>query len=203
MTDETTPQNPWQNPDMAGAPKPEEGQNNNWGAPPPDVPQEPIAPTPYEPIFDPAAGTGSMPNPEPEPVFEPVPDPIAEPIPEPAPQAATEPPSDAGPGPSAKAPKEEAGNKEPESEESAALREPFPFIHLLFAVFYGIVTSFVFWIVILLALLQFVTIAIAGEKNDELQQFSRRVATYMKQMFDYMTLASDERPFPFGPFPKD
>lgn len=90
-----------------------------------------------------------------------------------------------------------------ETADTPALREPFPFVRILFTILFGIVASFVFWIIVLLAVLQFATIAIAGEKNDELKRFCRLTARYMQEMFDYMTLASDERPFPLGPFPKD
>jgi hypothetical protein len=106
---------------------------------------------------------------------------------------------DTGRAEASEAPKEEGSEKGAD----ANLREPFPFVRLLFSVLFGIITWFAIWIVLLLAFLQYVTVAIAGEKNDELQEFSRKFATYMKQMFDYMMLASDERPFPFGPFPKE
>jgi hypothetical protein len=82
-------------------------------------------------------------------------------------------------------------------------REPFPFGHLLMAILYVFIAGFVFWIVIFLAFLQYVTIAIAGEKNDELQHFSRMTARYMQEMFDYITLSRAARPFPLGPFPKE
>ncbi|MEY4880263.1 MAG: hypothetical protein RJB62_1732 [Pseudomonadota bacterium] len=83
------------------------------------------------------------------------------------------------------------------------LREPFPVARLLYAILFAVIASVVFWVVIVIAVLQFVTVAINGEKNDELAQFSRRMSRYMQEMFDYIMLAQDERPFPLGPFPKE
>lgn len=87
------------------------------------------------------------------------------------------------------------------SEES--LREPFPFARLFLTIAFGVVASFAFWIIAMLALLQFATIAIAGQRNDELMQFSRLMARYVQEVFDYMTLSVDSKPFPLGPFPKE
>jgi hypothetical protein len=89
----------------------------------------------------------------------------------------------------------------PSAEQS--LREPFPFARLFLTIAFGVIASFAFWIIMMLALLQFATIAIAGQKNDELKHFSRLMARYVQEIFDYMTLAIDTRPFPLGPFPKE
>lgn len=179
MTDEPNTRNPAENP-VSTAPKiPIEGQPAASTSPPE---AESPAESPSEPI--------SAPAPTPTPTTPP------EPAPKPSPKEAPSPEMAAAGGGGSR-----DGGAEPEAEK--ALREPFPFVRLLYAVLFGIIASFAFWVVLLLAFLQFVTVAIAGEKNDELQQFSRQVAHYLKQMFDYMTLASDERPFPFGPFPKE
>jgi hypothetical protein len=82
-------------------------------------------------------------------------------------------------------------------------RDPFPFMHLLMALLYIFIGTFVFWFVIFLAFLQYVTIAIQGHKNEELQQFSRQTTRYMQELLDYVTLARETRPFPLGPFPKE
>ena len=87
--------------------------------------------------------------------------------------------------------------------EAQSLREPFPFARLFLTIMFGVIASFAFWLIIVLALLQFATIAIAGQKNDELQHFSRLMGRFIREVFDFMTLASDERPFPLGPFPKE
>lgn len=99
--------------------------------------------------------------------------------------------------------KEGSGEKEAASPEEQSLREPFPFARLLLTIAFGVVASFAFWIIAMLALLQFATIAIAGQKNDELKHFSQLMARYVQEIFDYMTLSVDSKPFPLGPFPKE
>lgn len=81
-------------------------------------------------------------------------------------------------------------------------REPFPIERLLFSIGFAVVAWFVFWITILLAVLQFVVTAITGHVNEELKGISRSMIQYLDQLVSYISLARDERPFPLGSFPK-
>ena len=81
------------------------------------------------------------------------------------------------------------------------LRHPFPFARLIYAVGYAFVAWVVFWLVLILALLQFITRAVTGHVNDELRTFSRNMITYLQELLGYVTLVRDEQPFPIGPFP--
>ncbi len=100
--------------------------------------------------------------------------------------------------------KNDEGSSETDSAppEAQSLREPFPFARLFLTILFGFIASFAFSLIVVLAVLQFVTIAIAGHKSEELQQFCRLVGRYMQEVFDYMTLASDTQPFPLGSAPK-
>jgi len=82
------------------------------------------------------------------------------------------------------------------------LRQPFPFTRLIYAIGFAIVAWFVFWTLILLAAVQFITIAITGHVNDELRQFTRSVILYLAEILTYVAMIGDETPFPFKPFPK-
>jgi type IV secretory pathway TrbL component len=62
---------------------------------------------------------------------------------------------------------------------SQAAHPPFPGVRLLYAIAYSIVAWFVFWIVLLLALVQFVTILVSGKINDELRHFSINLVQYL------------------------
>jgi hypothetical protein len=81
-------------------------------------------------------------------------------------------------------------------------REPFPAVRLLYAIGFAVVAWFVFWITLILALAQFVVVAINGRVNDELKGFSLNLAQYLWELLAYITFARDEQPFPIGPFPK-
>jgi hypothetical protein len=79
---------------------------------------------------------------------------------------------------------------------------PFPAVRLLYATAYAIVAWFVFWIVLLLALVQFVTIAVSGKINDELRHFSINLVQYLWELLTFITFVRDEQPFPIGQFPR-
>jgi len=84
------------------------------------------------------------------------------------------------------------------------VRQPFPWLHLLYAILFGVLGWIMFWlIVILLAPLQFITIAITGRANDELKQISMRAIHYLAELLEFVTVTREETPFPLGPFPKD
>ena len=82
------------------------------------------------------------------------------------------------------------------------LRRPFPFARMFYALGFAVVAWMVFWLAILLAVLQFIVTAIVGRTNEELVNFAHSVTLYLQEVLDYVTLVRNERPFPFGPFPK-
>jgi hypothetical protein len=83
-------------------------------------------------------------------------------------------------------------------------RPPFPWSRLLYAIGFGFVAWVVFWaIVVLLAPLHYITLAITGRANEELQLMNLRAARYLFELLGFIAGARDEKPFPLGPFPKD
>jgi hypothetical protein len=81
-------------------------------------------------------------------------------------------------------------------------RQPFPIERLLYSILFAIVAWFVFWVVVLLAILQFIATALSGHVNEELKGISQSVIQYLEQLVAYISLVRDDRPFPVGPFPK-
>jgi len=84
----------------------------------------------------------------------------------------------------------------------AAARPPFPAVRLLYALGFSVVAWFVFWITLILALAQFVVVAINGKVNDELKTFTLNLVQYLWELLAFVTFVRDEQPFPIGPFPK-
>jgi hypothetical protein len=80
---------------------------------------------------------------------------------------------------------------------------PFPFVRLAFALGFAVIAWFVLWTLFVLGIVQFAMYAIEGHVNDELKRFTRRLACYLWELLTFICFARDERPFPFGPFPKD
>ena len=83
----------------------------------------------------------------------------------------------------------------------AAARLPFPAVRLLYAIGFAVVAWFVFWIVLLLTVLQFVVVAVRGKQNDEIKSLSLNLVQYLWELLAFIAFARDEQPFPFGPFP--
>ena len=79
---------------------------------------------------------------------------------------------------------------------------PFPAVRLLYAFAFSIVAWFVFWITLLLALVQFIVLALNGRVNEELRHFTVNLVQYLWELLAYITFVRDEQPFPIGPFPK-
>ena len=50
---------------------------------------------------------------------------------------------------------------------------------------------------------QFLASLFAGKPNDRLTRFGRNLARYLQQIIVYMTFASEEKPFPFAPWPDE
>jgi hypothetical protein len=83
-------------------------------------------------------------------------------------------------------------------------RAPFPWSRLFYAIGFSFVAWAVFWVIVaLLAPLHYITIAITGRANEELQLMSLRAVHYLFELLGFITGARDEKPFPLGPFPKD
>ena len=72
-----------------------------------------------------------------------------------------------------------------------------PFILVFCVIFY-----FLYGLIWLLVIFQFITKVITGGLNDNLEQFSKRLSSYVLQILDYITYQSEERPFPFSSFPE-
>lgn len=84
----------------------------------------------------------------------------------------------------------------------ATHRPPFPAVRLFYAIGFAVVAWFVFWIALILALTQFIVVAINGRVNDELKAFSQNLIQYLWELLAFISFVRDEQPFPIGPFPK-
>jgi len=50
---------------------------------------------------------------------------------------------------------------------------------------------------------QFLASLFTGQSNDRLARFGRNLARYLQQITVYMTFATEEKPFPFTPWPDE
>ena len=71
---------------------------------------------------------------------------------------------------------------------------------IIFGVILYIVVNVIIW---LLVIFQFLIKVITGNLNQHLSDFSGGLTKYVFQILLYITFQSEERPFPFSPWPGD
>ncbi len=71
----------------------------------------------------------------------------------------------------------------------------------LFILVYGVILYFLFGLIWLMVIFQFVMKLITSELNNQLLDFSDSLTKYVSQILLYITFKSEERPFPFNPWP--
>lgn len=76
-------------------------------------------------------------------------------------------------------------------------------LRLLFIVIYMIMFQLAELVLGVTIAVQFLWTLFTGASNDSLRDFGQRVADWLRQIVEYATWASDDRPWPFGgPWPR-
>ncbi len=70
-------------------------------------------------------------------------------------------------------------------------------IHGLFILIFGIIFYFLYGIIWLLVIIQFITKVVTGQLNDNLSDFSVKLTDYAEQILLYITYQSSTKPWPF------
>ena len=73
----------------------------------------------------------------------------------------------------------------------------------LFVIVFGVIFYVLYIVIWLLVVLQFLTKVLTGELNRNLSDVSRNLTNFASQILLYITFQSEERPFPFSPWPED
>ena len=73
----------------------------------------------------------------------------------------------------------------------------------LFILIFGVIFYFLYIIIWLLVIFQFLTKVITGNLNENLSNLSVGLTRFASQILLYITFQSEERPFPFSPWPAD
>jgi Domain of unknown function (DUF4389) len=94
----------------------------------------------------------------------------------------------------------EGGDKRPTMEDN--LKSPSTWLRLGFMIIYCVLAWLMILVGSVIVLLGFLWLLFTGKGNEELKQVGQRLATYAYQIVRYLTLNTDEKPYPFGqPFP--
>jgi hypothetical protein len=71
----------------------------------------------------------------------------------------------------------------------------------LFMVVFAIISGLAKLIVTIVAVFQFVTVLVKGQKNEAMIPFGQNLSTYIYQITTFLTFNTDVMPFPFMDFP--
>ena len=71
----------------------------------------------------------------------------------------------------------------------------------LFMVLFGIIYSVAEIVLITVVFTQFCFVLITNEKNPRLLRFGHELSTFIYSVFLFLTFNSEEKPFPFAPWP--
>ncbi|MCL2473521.1 MAG: DUF4389 domain-containing protein [Alphaproteobacteria bacterium] len=74
-------------------------------------------------------------------------------------------------------------------------------LRFVFLILFGIALYFIMIVVCISSLVQFLAKLFSGSALSSLSEFGGNLAKYQAQVTSYLTFASDDKPFPFVPFP--
>ena len=70
-------------------------------------------------------------------------------------------------------------------------------IMIVMAILFAIAETVLF----IMAVIQFFWVVFSGEKNTSLSEFGAALGRWLNQVADFQTMETDERPFPWAPWP--
>ena len=76
-------------------------------------------------------------------------------------------------------------------------------IRVVFMLIFALVLWALWLAVIVIIVVQTVIVLITGEINEQLQKLGAIAAIYLSQVVSFMVFATEDKPFPFSPFPGD
>ena len=76
-------------------------------------------------------------------------------------------------------------------------------LRLVFMIVLGVAFNVAELVIFAVVVFQFLASLFAGQPNDQLARFGRNLARYLQQVTVYLTFATEEKPFPFMPWPDE
>ncbi len=75
-------------------------------------------------------------------------------------------------------------------------------MRLVYMILFAIVLNLAELVVAFVAVVQFVSRLFTGQVNQQLAEFGDGLASYFRQMIAFLTFHTDDKPFPFAPWPQ-
>lgn len=89
------------------------------------------------------------------------------------------------------------------AEMKANVKNVDTWIRGLFIIIYGVIFYVLVGIIWLVVIFQFIMKVITANLNPNVMNFSGGLTRYAFQILQYVTFQSEERPWPFGPWPAE
>ena len=86
-------------------------------------------------------------------------------------------------------------------ESDAPYRSKNTWIRGLFMLLYGIALGICQWLIVVIALVQFVFRLLTGEDNEQLRKLGVGFSRYVAEVTLFLTYASERKPFPMSSWP--
>ena len=83
---------------------------------------------------------------------------------------------------------------------AAAARQAV-FVRALFMILFVIIYYVVEWLVVAVAVFQFVIVLITGKQNGNLTEFGEGLSRFIYQIARFLTFNTEDKPFPFSEWP--
>lgn len=78
---------------------------------------------------------------------------------------------------------------------------PQTWLRLLVMILFVICANVALWVLWCVAALQFLFTLVTGRPNENVTAFSAGLLVYLSEIFEFLVFKTEERPFPFAPFP--
>ncbi|MYM62743.1 DUF4389 domain-containing protein [Pseudomaricurvus sp. HS19] len=83
------------------------------------------------------------------------------------------------------------------------LLSPELWMRFVFMLIVGLFVQLAAALMWLVVLVQFIFVAISGERNDNLRRFAASLATYIYQCWQFLSFGSNDKPYPFQDWPAE
>jgi hypothetical protein len=76
-------------------------------------------------------------------------------------------------------------------------------LRLVFMIVLGVAFSVAGFVAYVVIVFQFLVSLFTGQPNEQLSHFGRNLARYFQQIIVFLTFTTEEKPFPFAPWPNE
>ena len=88
------------------------------------------------------------------------------------------------------------------SETKKNLTNPKTWLRLVYIILFAIAFNVAEVVIVAVVVAQFLFELITGQPNEQMRSLGRSLGGYASEIIAYLTYHSDDKPFPFGPWPE-